>query len=238
MNTEQEAIYKWREHVSTNEKFNNIFLKTFVGELVEYMKDMINQDEINIMYDFIEKRKSFTNKTKGIIISYMKKIQYSQDNELELKKKFKLYVDLGSYTREKITNGVRKQLQKINDIRKQDKQLIEKEQSNKEKEEKQKSDMAKLEKENSRLSNELDVFKFKNEKYKHDLKNSKEEINKLTDKNYNLLHEQNEELKYSREKNRIISEKDKIISEKDLYIQQLLNETKVLKMQLNHSHNQ
>ena len=195
INTEQEVIYKWREHVSTNEKFNNIFLKTFVGELVEYMKDMKNQDEINIMYDFIEKRKSFTNKTKGIIITYMTTILNSQDNELELKKKFKLYVDLGSYTREKITNGVRKQLQKINNIRKQDKQLIEKEQSNKEKEEKLKSDISKLEKENSRLSNELDVLKFKNEKYKHDLNNSKEEIEKLNKKIYNLQGENYEILK-------------------------------------------
>lgn len=201
---EQNVINNWKQNVNTHSKFRNEFLKTFVGELLEYILNLTDQDEKNIMFDFIEKRKSFTLKTKDVIINYIKYISNNQQNEIELKKKFKLYIDLGSDSREKIANSLRKLLEKINNIRKQDKQIIEKEQSNKEKIEKLTKDNRKLKRENARLSNELYVSKSKNEKQKDDLNSSKEEIEELNKKNYKLQEEN-----YN-----------------------------ILKMQLNHSHNQ
>ena len=158
MNTEQHIIQKWKEHVNQNEKFHNQFLKIFVGEIVQYVIENENEIEKNILYDFIEKRKSFTSKTKNIIMNYMKKVLNNQDDELELKRKFKFYIDLGSDTREKIANGVRKQIKKIYEIRKKEKQLIEKETNLKEYQEM----LIKKDKEIALLQTKLEKEKNKN----------------------------------------------------------------------------
>ena len=185
MNTEQHIIQKWKEHVNQNEKFHNQFLKIFVGEIVQYVIENENEIEKNILYDFIEKRKSFTSKTKNIIMNYMKKVLNNQDDELELKRKFKFYIDLGSDTREKIANGVRKQIKKIYEIRKKEKQLIEKETNLKEYQEM----LIKKDKEIALLQTKLEKEKNKNiklEKTNKELygieKANLQKINTLQDK--------------------------------------------------------
>lgn len=104
---EQNVINEWKNKVNLTSKYNNEFLKTFVGELLEYISNIKDQEQKHILFDFIEKRKNFTSKTKVVIINYLKYINIQQ-NEYELKKKFKLYIDLGSESREKIAKLLKK----------------------------------------------------------------------------------------------------------------------------------
>lgn len=204
---EQNVINEWKNKVNSTSKYNNEFLKTFVGELLEYISNIKDQENKNIMFDFIEKRKNFTSKTKVVIINYLKYINIQQ-NEYELKKKFKLYIDLGSESREKIATSLTKQLEKINNIRIKDKQLIAKDESHKEIIDKRNLEISNLKRELAKLSNTLDNDKSKYlliiQNLDNDLNSLKEENEKLSKENKNLLLEQN----------------------------------KILKMQLNHSHNQ
>ncbi len=204
---EQNVINEWKNKVNSLSKYNNEFLKTFVGELLEYISNIKDQEKKHIMLDFIEKRKNFTSKTKIVIINYLKHINIQQ-NECELKKKFKLYIDLGSESREKIATSLTKQLEKINNIRIKDKQLIAKDESHKEIIDKRNLEISNLKRELAKLSNTVDNDKskyfLKIQNLNNDLNSLKEENEKLSKENKNLLLEQN----------------------------------KILKMQLNHSHNQ
>jgi hypothetical protein len=183
---EQNVINNWKQHVNTHTKFRNEFLKTFVGELLEYISNIKDQEKKHIMLDFIEKRKNFTSKTKIVIINYLKHINIQQ-KECELKKKFKLYIDLGSESREKIATSLTKQLEKINNIRIKDKQLIAKDESHKEKIEKLTKDNSKLTKIYARLSNEFDVLKSQNERQKEEIENLNKKIYNLQEENYKIL---------------------------------------------------
>lgn len=204
---EQNVINEWKNKVNSTSKYNSEFLKTFVGELLEYISNIKDQEQKHILFDFIEKRKNFTSKTKVVIINYLKYINIQQ-NEYELKKKFKLYIDLGSESREKIATSLTKQLEKINNIRIKDKQLIAKDESHKEIIDKRNLEISNLKRELAKLSNTLDNDKSKYlliiQNLDNDLNSLKEENEKLSKENKNLLLEQN----------------------------------KILKMQLNHSHNQ
>lgn len=216
---EQNVINEWKNKVKSTCKYNNEFLKTFVGELLEYISNIKDQETKNIMFDFIEKRKNFTSKTKVVIINYLKYINIQQ-NEYELKKKFKLYIDLGSESREKIATSLTKQLEKIYEIRNKEKQIVRQKTTVKDLEEiveKQKKEISKLTLENV---------------------NIKKQINELQ-KNEKELEKKNNE---SVETKYINLEKFQIEKEKSFEyckdIQKLKHEVTILKMQLNHSHNQ
>ena len=62
---EQNVINEWKNKVNLTSKYNNEFLKTFVGELLEYISNIKDQEQKHILFDFIEKRKNFTSKTKN-----------------------------------------------------------------------------------------------------------------------------------------------------------------------------
>jgi hypothetical protein len=211
---EQNVINEWKNKVKSTCKYNNEFLKTFVGELLEYISNIKDQETKNIMFDFIEKRKNFTSKTKVVIINYLKYINIQQ-NEYELKKQFKLYIDLGSESREKIATSLTKQLEKINNIRIKDKQLIAKDESHKEIIDKRNLEISNLKKELAKLSNTLDNDK---SKYLLIIQNLGNDLNSL------------------KEENEKLSKENKTLSKE--YKNLLLEQNKILKMQLNHSHNQ
>lgn len=211
---EQNVINEWKNKVNSTSKYNNEFLKTFVGELLEYISNIKDQETKNIMFDFIEKRKNFTSKTKVVIINYLKYINIQQ-NEYELKQKFKLYIDLGSESREKIATSLTKQLEKINNIRIKDKQLIAKDESHKEIIDKRNLEISNLKKELAKLSNKLDNDK---SKYLLIIQNLGNDLNSLKEENEKLSKE-----------NKTLSKENKKL---------LLEQNKILKMQLNHSHNQ
>jgi hypothetical protein len=195
---EQNVINEWKNKVNSTSKYNNEFLKTFVGELLEYISNIKDQENKNIMFDFIEKRKNFTSKTKVVIINYLKYINIQQ-NEYELKKKFKLYIDLGSESREKIAKLLKKKLEQINNIRIKDKQIIAKDESHKEIIDKRNLEISNLKKELAKLKNTLDNDKSKYlviiQNLDNDVNSLREEIEKLSKENKNLLLEQNKSLK-------------------------------------------
>tara|TARA_Y100000389_G_scaffold156576_1_gene157497 strand:+ start:859 stop:1485 length:627 start_codon:yes stop_codon:yes gene_type:complete len=204
---EQNVINEWKNKVNLTSKYNNEFLKTFVGELLEYISNIKDQEQKHILFDFIEKRKNFTSKTKVVIINYLKYINIQQ-NEYELKKKFKLYIDLGSESREKIATLLKKKLEQINNIRIKDKQIIAKDESHKEIIDNRNLEISNLKKELAKLRNTRDNDKSKYlviiQNLDNDVNSLREENEKLSKENKNLLLEQN----------------------------------KILKMQLNHNHKQ
>lgn len=195
---EQNVINEWKNKVNLTSKYNNEFLKTFVGELLEYISNIKDQEQKHILFDFIEKRKNFTSKTKVVIINYLKYINIQQ-NEYELKKKFKLYIDLGSESREKIAKLLKKKLEQINNIRIKDKQIIAKDESHKEIIDKRNLEISNLKKELAKLKNTLDNDKSKYlviiQNLDNDVNSLREEIEKLSKENKNLLLEQNKSLK-------------------------------------------
>ena len=195
---EQNVINEWKNKVNLTSKYNNEFLKTFVGELLEYISNIKDQEQKHILFDFIEKRKNFTSKTKVVIKNYLKNINIQQ-NEYELKKKFKLYIDLGSESREKIAKLLKKKLEQINNIRIKDKQIIAKDESHKEIIDKRNLEISNLKKELAKLKNTLDNDKSKYlviiQNLDNDVNSLREEIEKLSKENKNLLLEQNKSLK-------------------------------------------
>ena len=168
-------------------------------------------------------------------MKYMKRI-YNEKNEVNLKKKFKLVKELG-HGRNELIENLKHYIKKINEIENREKQIVTQKQSLEVCEEtikKRDLEISKLKKTIENLSNKSNY----DEKIR---KESNEKTTKLTNENYKLLQEQNEEIKCSREKDRIISQKDKTILEKDRtilekdkIISQKEEKIKDLKKQLNH----
>ena len=148
----------------------------------------------------------------------MKKI-FNEKNEIILKKKFKLVKELGSDRRENLVENLKHHVKKINEIKNRDKQIVTQKITVKELEEtvrKQKTEIAKLTLENINI----------NKRYEELSKDKKEleyKCNASIEENYENI-------------KKLLTEKEKS-SEKDLCINDLSSQNKILKMQLNHSHN-
>lgn len=229
-----QIIEQWKS--DTENIYKNKDLIKFIKPLLEYVykKDVETKENI---YDFISSRMNFTTDfSSELIMKYMKKT-FNEKNEIKLKKKFKLVKELGSDRREKLVENLKHHIKKINEIENREKQLVTQKQSLEECQE----TIKKRDLEISRLKKTIETISMKSNFNEKIIKESNEKVNKLTDENYKLLHEQNEEMKYSREKDRIISqkdrtilEKDRTILEKDKIISQKEVKIKDLNKQLNH----
>ena len=212
----EQIIEQWKN--DTDNIYKNKDLIKFIKPLLEYVLDK-NDEKQQIIYDFISFRKNFTNdRPSTIIINYMKKI-FNEKNEIILKKKFKLVKELGSDRRENLVENLKHHVKKINEIKNRDKQIVTQKITVKELEEtvrKQKTEIAKLTLENINI----------NKRYEELSKDKKEleyKCNASIEENYENI-------------KKLLTEKEKS-SEKDLCINDLSSQNKILKMQLNHSHN-
>ena len=148
----------------------------------------------------------------------MKKI-FNEKNEIILKKKFKLVKELGSDRRENLVENLKHHVKKINEIKNRDKQIVTQKTTVKQLKEtldKQNTEIAKLTIENINI----------NKRYEELSKDKKEleyKCNASIEENYENI-------------KKLLTEKEKS-SEKDLCINDLSSQNKILKMQLNHSHN-
>ena len=212
----EQIIEQWKN--DTGNIYKDKDLIKFIKPLLEYVLDK-NDEKQQIIYDFISFRKNFTNdRPSTIIINYMKKI-FNEKNEIILKKKFKLVKELGSDRRENLVENLKHHVKKINEIKNRDKQIVTQKITVKELEEtvrKQKTEIAKLTLENINI----------NKRYEELSKDKKEleyKCNASIEENYENI-------------KKLLTEKEKS-SEKDLCINDLSSQNKILKMQLNHSHN-
>ena len=202
-----QIIEQWKD--DTDNIYKNKDLIKFIKPLLEYVYKKDDETKENI-YDFISSRMNFTTDSSSkLIMKYMKRI-YNEKNEVNLKKKFKLVKELG-HGRNELIENLKHHIKKINEIENREKQLV----TQKESLEECKETIKKRDLEISRLKKIIETISMKSNFNEKIMKESNEKINKLTDENYKLLQEQNEEMKYSREKDRIISQKDRTILEKD-----------------------
>lgn len=209
----EQIIEQWK--TDTDNIYKNKDLIKFIKPLLEYVFKKKDEKQ-QIIYEFISSRKNFTNdRPSTIIINYMKKI-FNENNEIILKKKFKLVKELGSDRRENLVENLKHHVKKINEIQNRDKQIVTQKTTVKQLKEtldKQNTEIAKLTLEN-------DIINKRYEELSKDKKELEYKYNESIEKNYENIQ-------------KLLTEKEKT-SEKDSYINDLSSQIKILKIQLNH----